>query len=125
LSDPATTLGFVLTTDQKGTIAEDGIAWAAIRLGIDVYKPLNDGTRCDLIFDQFNGQPNVQLRLAPTRNNQKSGINWAEDYEFDARLSRFGAVAQLGERDAGSVEAAGSSPAGSIEKPPTRRLLAV
>jgi hypothetical protein len=133
----------VLTTDQKGTIAEYGIAWAAIRLGIDVYKPVNDGTRCDLIFDldgrlmrvqckwaschgdtlvvrcyrhrrtregllrrlytadevdafaassmetdkcyflpfdRFNGQPNIQLRLAPTRNNQKAGINWAKDY---------------------------------------------
>lgn len=161
------------------------IAWAAIKLGIDVYKPLNDGTRCDLIFDldgrltriqckwasyggdtlivrcyrhrrtrdgllrrlyaaeqvdafaaysietdkcyflpfdQFNGQPNIQLRLAPTRNNQKIGINWARDYEFGATLAQFGAVAQLGERERGTLEAAGSSPAGSTEKPPSRRL---
>jgi hypothetical protein len=24
----------------------------------------------------------VQLRLAPTRNNQQSGIHWARDFEF-------------------------------------------
>jgi hypothetical protein len=58
----------------------------------------------------------VQLRLAPTRNNQSRLINWARDYEFGARLSDLGPIAQLGERDAGSVEAAGSSPAGSIEE---------
>jgi hypothetical protein len=28
----------VLTTDQKGSIAEMAIAWNAFRLGIDVYK---------------------------------------------------------------------------------------
>jgi hypothetical protein len=39
----------VLSTDQKGSIAEIMIAAAAIKLGIDVYKPVNDGTRCDLI----------------------------------------------------------------------------
>jgi PD-(D/E)XK endonuclease len=178
----------VLTTDQKGSIAEYGIAWAAIKLGIDVYKPLNDGTRCDLIFDldgrltriqckwascqgdtlivrcyrhrrtregllrrlytadevdafaahsietdkcyflpfaRFNGQPNIQLRLAPTRNNQRTGVNWAEDFEFGATLARFGAVAQLGERDAGSVEVTGSSPVGSTKSRRTRRLFPV
>jgi PD-(D/E)XK endonuclease len=156
----------VLTTDQKGSIAEYGIAWTAIRLGIDVYKPLNDGTRCDLVFDldgkltrvqckwasrygdvlvvrcyrnrrtkngllkraytadevdafavycleldrcyflpfdRFGGRTNIQLHIRPSRNNQKVGINWADDYEFDATLRRFGAVAQLGERRAGSA----------------------
>ena len=33
----------VLTTDQKGAIAEIAIATAAIRLGIGVFKPLSDG----------------------------------------------------------------------------------
>jgi hypothetical protein len=58
------------------------------------------------------------LRLAPSRNNQQTGINWASDYEFDATLARFGAVAQLGERQSGTLEAAGSSPAGSTESRP-------
>ena len=26
------------------------------------------------------------LRLAPSRNNQRLGINWAEDFAFEARL---------------------------------------
>jgi PD-(D/E)XK endonuclease len=56
----------------------------------------------------------VQLRLAPTRNNQSRLINWAKDYEFAARLTGLGPIAQLGERKSGRLEAAGSSPAGSI-----------
>ncbi len=31
----------------------------------------------------------VQLRLAATRNNQRSGINWAKDFEFEATLERL------------------------------------
>jgi hypothetical protein len=166
----------VLSTDQKGAIAEAAIAYTAIKLGIDVYKPLSDGTRYDLIFDTgrelvrvqckwatryddviivrcyscrrsrlgmikrgytpdevdafaaycadtdrcyflpidaFPGQTGVQLRLGPTRNNQRRGIHWAEAYEFDATLAQFGAVAQLGERLPGRQKATGSSPVGS------------
>jgi hypothetical protein len=40
----------VLTTDQKGAIAEAPIALAAIELGIGVSRPLGD-ERYDLIFD--------------------------------------------------------------------------
>ena len=65
---------------------------------------------------EFAGQSQVSLRLGPTRNHQLAGVRWARDYEFGARLvGAPGPIAQLGERDAGSVEAAGSSPAGSIE----------
>jgi PD-(D/E)XK endonuclease len=45
----------MLTTDQKGAIAEMGIAWHATQLGVDVYKPVAEGGRCDLIFD-FDGR---------------------------------------------------------------------
>ena len=56
----------------------------------------------------------VQLRLAPTKNNQASGVKWARDFELGATLRRLqGPIAQLGERVAGSDEVAGSSPAGS------------
>ena len=54
----------MLSTDQKGTIAEYGIAWQAMRLGIDVYKPLSDGTRCDLIFDLGGRLTRVQCKWA-------------------------------------------------------------
>jgi hypothetical protein len=164
----------VLTTDQKGNIAEAAVVAAAIKLGIDVYKPVGEGGRYDMIFElddrlvrvqckwaprqgdvivvrcystrrtrdgllrrpykageidafaaycpdidrcyflPFHSQRSeVLLRLGPTRNNQAQGINWAKDYEFTATLGPLGAIAQLGERVAGSHEVAGSSPAGS------------
>jgi hypothetical protein len=166
----------VLTTDQKGAIAEAAVAHAAIELGIGVSRPLGD-ERYDLIFDlgftlvrvQCKWAPQngevlvvpcrscrrgangfirrsyspkdidaiaaycpeqrkcyfvpiehsadrtfIALRLAPPRNNQRRGINWAENYEFAATLGRpHGAIAQLGERQRGTLEVAGSSPAGS------------
>ena len=49
----------------------------------------------------------IYLRLSPPRNNQLACINLADEYDF------AGAVAQLGERHAGSVEARGSSPLSS------------
>ena len=166
----------MLTTDQKGAIAEMAIAWHATRLGVDVYKPVAEGGRCDLIFDvgarlwrvqckwarrygdvlivrcysarraregfrrrlytvdeidafaaycaevdrcfflpldRFRGRANIQLRLAPSRNNQRLGINWADEYDFVATLPKHGAIAQLGERLDGIQKVAGSSPAGS------------
>lgn len=166
----------MLTTDQKGNIAELAIAFAARKLGIDVYWPLGEGGRYDLILDlggrlnrvqckwatrhgevviircyscrrtadglvrrgysaeeidviagycleldtcylipleELGGQRVVQLRLGPTRNNQQRRIRWAREFEFVAKLAAFGAVAQLGERPAGSREATGSSPVGS------------
>jgi len=139
----------MLTTDQKGAIAESAIVHAAIKLGIGVYKPLSDGERHDLIFGvgnellriqckwaplhddvivvrcyssrrtreglrrkvytasevdaiaaycpdlnrcfmvlagRFDGHAQLVLRLRPSRNNQRSGINWADDFAFDATL---------------------------------------
>lgn len=139
----------MLTTDQKGAIAELAVAHKAAELGIGVFKPLTDGERYDLIFDlrphlvrvqckwaarrndvlivpcrscrrtregmrhraytteevdaiaaycaeldrcyfvpldRFNGQSALQLRLVPARNNQRLGINWADEYLLDARL---------------------------------------
>jgi hypothetical protein len=70
-----------MTTDRKGAIAELATALAAVRLGVDVYRPIAEGGRYDL--------------------------------GFDATLGREGAVAQLGERQHGMLEATGSSPVGS------------
>lgn len=33
------------------------------------------------------GRSTLQLRLAPSRNNQRLGINWADDFELSARLT--------------------------------------
>jgi hypothetical protein len=155
-----------MTTNQKGAIAEAGITLAAVKLGIDVYRPVAEGGRYDLVFDtrwgllrvqckwasrrgdvltiscrscrrsrigfvrrsytaleidaiaaysldldecyyvpieRVTDRPSIRLRLGPTRNNQAQRINWAKDFEFAARLDAHGAVAQLGERRAGSA----------------------
>jgi PD-(D/E)XK endonuclease len=56
----------------------------------------------------------IHLRLAPTKNNQQQGILSARDFEFERlHWAGPGAIAQLGERQRGTLEVAGSSPAGS------------
>jgi PD-(D/E)XK endonuclease len=171
-----------MTTDQKGAIAEVCITAAALKLGIDVYRPVAEGGRYDLIFDLgskllrvqckwasrrrdvivincetsrrcadgylrrrysaaeidalaaydakldrcflvpvaiIEGRPSITLRLDPCRNNQRRGVNWADDFDFAARLGGHqGAVAQLGERMPGRHEVTGSSPVGSIQNDP-------
>src|SRR5215475_14678814 len=50
---PADAIGRLpdMTTDQKGAIAELAIQLAATKLGIDVYRPVAEGGRYDMIFD--------------------------------------------------------------------------
>jgi hypothetical protein len=72
---------------------------------IAAYCPQN--RRCYYIpVAILEGRRVTHLRLAPARNNQADGIHWASEYEL-------GAIAQLGERLAGSQKAGGSSPPGS------------
>jgi hypothetical protein len=167
----------MLSTNQKGAIAETAIIHAAVKLGVDVYRPVVEGGRYDLIFDlgtqlarvqcktaalrgrvisiscysarrcaggfvkrvytsseidalaahcadldrcfwipvaRIDGRSGIQLRLEPSRNNQKLGINWADSYDFAATLgAEQGAIAQLGERLRGTQEVGGSIPPGS------------
>ena len=159
-----------LSSSQKGGLAELKIAAEAADLGIDVYRPMIDGARCDLVFDvgdrllriqckwatrnglviavrlrtsrhtpsrgyvvttysageidgiaaycreldrcfflpisEFAGRTFAHLRLGPARNGQLVGVKMAADYPL-------GAVAQLGERRAGSAKVVGSSPTSS------------
>jgi PD-(D/E)XK endonuclease len=37
-------------------------------------------------IDEIAGRSGVQLRLEPSRNNQRLGINWAKDFALEARL---------------------------------------
>jgi prevent-host-death family protein len=161
----------VLTSNDKGNIAEAAIALEAIKLGIDVLKPVAEHGRYDLAFDlgtrilrvqckwgTFDrrlgavcvrvggsrhtprgyvlssysadeidavavycevlgevfllpvevvaGKKQMHLRVAPPRNSQLACINLASDYQL-------GAIAQLGERSAGSRKVGGSSPPSS------------
>ena len=56
-----------LTSSQKGGLAELKIAAQAADLGIDVYRPMIDGARCDLIFDTGERLLRIQCKWA-TRN---------------------------------------------------------
>jgi hypothetical protein len=64
LSDTPTRVVFVLTTDQKGAIAESEIAAEAIRLGVGVYRPMFEGGRCDLILEAGSTLLRVQCKWA-------------------------------------------------------------
>ena len=71
--------------------------------------------RCFLLpMGMFAARTYLQLRLAPSKNNQRARINWADDYAFEATLKRLGAVAQLGERSDGIRKVRGSIPLGSM-----------
>src|SRR5262245_66497658 len=59
----------MLTTDQKDAIAEMGIAWHATLLGVDVYKPMSEGGRYDLIFDLHDRLWRVQCKWANRRED--------------------------------------------------------
>jgi uncharacterized protein with GYD domain len=54
----------VLTTDQKGAIAEAEISAAAVQLGVGVYKPMFEGGRYDLIFEVERSLIGVQCKWA-------------------------------------------------------------
>ena len=57
----------MLTTDQKGNIAEQAVALAATRLGLDVYRPVGEGGRYDLIIDTGPRLLRVQCKWARRR----------------------------------------------------------
>jgi hypothetical protein len=57
----------MLSSDQKGAVAESAIVHAASKLGIGVSKPLADGERYDLIFDLRPRLIRVQCKWASRR----------------------------------------------------------
>ena len=63
-----------MTTDQKGAIAEIAVAAEAVKLGIDVYRPVAEGGRCDMIFDLETRLLRVQCKWA-TRRGEVLVIN--------------------------------------------------
>ena len=58
----------MLTTNQKGAVAEAAVAFEAVKLGIGVYRPLSD-ERYDLIFDVGSRLVRVQCKWASTRGD--------------------------------------------------------
>jgi hypothetical protein len=59
----------MLTTDQKGNIAEAAIVAAAVKLGVDVYRPVGEGGRYDMIFDLDGRLIRVQCKWAPLQGD--------------------------------------------------------
>jgi hypothetical protein len=68
-----------------------------------------------LPIEDFGGRTHAHLRLSPARNGQRHGVKMADEY-------LLGAVAQLGERRAGSAKVRGSSPLSSTPSPPSPSL---
>jgi hypothetical protein len=59
----------VLTTNQKGAIAETALTKAALEVGYDVYRPISEGGRYDLIFDTAERLLRVQCKWAPLQGD--------------------------------------------------------
>jgi hypothetical protein len=55
----------MLTTNQKGAIAEAAIMKAALHANYDVYRPVFEGGRYDLVFDTGERLLRVQCKWAP------------------------------------------------------------
>ena len=87
--------GYVVTTYSADEI--DGFATYCRELDRCFFLPI----------EEFERRTSARLRLAPARNGQLMGVKMAGDYPL-------GAVAQLGERRAGSAKVRGSSPLSSI-----------
>lgn len=60
---------FVLSTNQKGAIAEAAIAFEATKLGISVLRPLAEGLRYDLVLDLGSELIRVQCKWARRRGD--------------------------------------------------------
>jgi len=69
LSDWTTRISRLLTPDQKGTVAELAIALAAQKLGVGVYRPVNDGERYDMILEVGDRLLRVQCKSAARYEN--------------------------------------------------------
>jgi hypothetical protein len=54
----------MLTTHQKGNIAEHAVVYQATKLGIDVYRPVGEGGRCAMLFYLEGGFVRVQCKWA-------------------------------------------------------------
>jgi hypothetical protein len=59
----------MLTTDQKGAVAELAITTEALKLGVDVYKPCFEGGRYDLIFGAGPNLYRIQCKWATIRKD--------------------------------------------------------
>jgi prevent-host-death family protein len=60
---------FVPDSNDKGAIAETAIALEAMRQGIVVFRPMTEGTRCDLIFELGPRPLRIQCKWGRRRDD--------------------------------------------------------
>ena len=58
-----------LSTNQKGAIAESAIVHAAVKLGLEVYKPVAEGGRYDMIIAIADRLERVQCKWAALKGD--------------------------------------------------------
>jgi hypothetical protein len=85
--------------------------------GVGAYCPELD-TCFYIPIEDVAGKSVTHLRLSPTRNGQRAGVTMADRYHL-------GAVAQLGERSAGSRKVVGSIPISSTPSAGADTVVAV
>jgi hypothetical protein len=59
----------MLSTDQKGNVAEMAVMLAATKLGIDVYRPVGEGGRYDVIVELDERLWRIQCKWAPRHDD--------------------------------------------------------
>jgi hypothetical protein len=59
----------IVTTNRKGAIAETAIVHEATKLGVDVFRPITEGGRYDLIFLVADELVRVQCKWAAMRGD--------------------------------------------------------
>jgi PD-(D/E)XK endonuclease len=90
--------GYVYTTYSREEI--DAVAVYCQELNKCYWLPI----------EVVEGKRAMYLRLQPAANGQRAEVNFSADYEL-------GAIAQLGERSAGSRKVGGSNPPSSTPRP--------
>jgi hypothetical protein len=80
--------------------------------------------RCFLLpIEEVAGISYLHLRLTHARNNQRALVRMADEWDLAKMVAHLGAVAQLGERLAGSQKVRGSSPLSSTAQAARQRAL--
>jgi hypothetical protein len=78
----------VLTSNEKGNIAEAAITLEAIKLGIDVLKPVAEHARYDLLFDLRTRVMRVQCKWGSFGPGSRLGLCASGRFEAHAQWLR-------------------------------------
>ncbi len=94
-------------TNRSTSSGHVSTSYTADEIDLVAAHDLEAGKTYIIPVSEVAGRRMVYLLLGAARNNQAARVRWAHNYEL-------GAIAQLGERSAGSRKVGGSSPPSSI-----------